>query len=73
MSSPGRFGKLVGGLALFTAVAGCLIWYCWTQLTQLLEGHFDASRDAIAVVCLAVLVALVRWLGGWLAKYEARG
>jgi hypothetical protein len=72
LSSRGRFGELVGGLALFTVVAACLIWYSWTQLTQLLEGHFDGSRDAVAVVCLAVLVAMIRWLGSWLARYEAR-
>jgi len=62
---------LVGTLAMFTLVAAVLIWFIWTQLTDVLEGRFDAPYDVAALVLLAILLFLVRPLGRWLRRLEA--
>jgi hypothetical protein len=63
VASRGRFAVLVTGLALFTVVAAVVIWFVWSQLTDVLEGHIDPGRDIAAVAGIGVLVWMMSWLG----------
>ncbi len=70
MATRGRFGVFIFGLAGFTIVAAVVIWYIWTQLTDLLEGVVRPAADALAVVLIVVLLAMMRWMGRWLQQHE---
>ncbi len=70
MATRGRFGWFIAGLAGFTVVAAVLIWFVWSQLTDVLEGTIRPARDLIAVLLIAVLVGLMRGLGRLLRRFE---
>ncbi len=70
METRRRFTTLVAVLALATALAAVLIWFIWSQLTDVLEGRLAWARDGLAVVLLVLLIGMVRWLGQWLLRLD---
>lgn len=70
MSSRRNYGVFVAGLALFTVIAAAMIWFIWSQITEILEGHVDIARDLVALVLLALLIWLLRKLGAWVSRFE---
>ena len=64
------FLKLFGSILGFVLVGTPLVAYLWEILNQLMAGHFNGRRVAIAVVAAFVLAALLRFLARSVWRWE---
>ncbi len=62
--------KLSARILLFLLLGGPLAGYIWHTLNDLLSGHFDGTRLAIAVPAAALLLLLLRWIARFLQRLE---
>ena len=65
-------GRLIAGMALFVVLGIPLVGYLWETLNELLAGHVDGTRLLISLPVLALLGALLAWLGRRVWAWEGR-
>lgn len=65
------FGRVMGGIGLFTLLGTPCVAYLWETLNLLLAGIVVPMRLLISVPVLVVFALILRWMGRVIQRWDA--
>jgi len=65
-------GTLIAGMLGFVLVGGPMVYYLWSTLNQVLEGHATGGRVGISIIVLLIFLGLLSILTRVIRRWDER-